>query len=155
MVKQAIIDLLGPQSYQGDTLHAHYIAQKIFEDKALLQKMNALVHPEVGKDFEQWRAAQTAPYVIKEAAILFENGSYKSCDFMIVVIAPIATRIERVVKRDKTTEEAVIQRIKSQWNDAKKVALSDVYIENVFLDETQKTVLRVHKHLLLKIKKGW
>ena len=130
---------------QGDACHVRpntYLGSRI-------------VHPAVAEDFKNWLQRQNAPYVIKEAAILFENGGYKKCDFMVVVDAPKSIRIERVIKRDKTTEKAVLARMNAQWSDTRKKALADVVIPNVDLKIAKESVLKLHKHLLRRIKMGW
>ena len=85
--------------------------------------MNAIVHPKVGKHFVKWKNKQTAPYVIKEAAILFENGSYKNYDYIITVTAPEETRIKRVLKRDNSNVKKVKAIIANQWPDIEKIKL--------------------------------
>ena len=150
-----IIKLLGPESYKGSELQRKWISNKVFNDKNLLKSLNEIVHPAVTIDFKKWMQEQKAPYVIKEAAILFENGGYKECDFMIVVDAPKSTRIERVIKRDKTTEKAVLARMNAQWSSARKKALADVVISNIDLKIAKTSVQKLHKHLLRRIKTGW
>lgn len=154
-IRREIIKLLGSDSYTSDGLNRKYIADKVFRDKSLLDKLNAIVHPRVATNFANWYKQQDSPYVIKEAAILFENGGYKECDFMILVTAPIQDRIARVKKRDQSSEEEILNRMASQWDDAKKTALSDITIENIILEETKRKVLRIHNHLQLRITRNW
>ena len=81
--------------------------------------------------FDKWvKVNRNSPFVVKEAAILFESGSYKYCDKIITVTASEKTRINRVTQRDKTTKEAVLDRIKNQWTDAQRIEKSDFVIEN-------------------------
>lgn len=150
-----IIKLLGPESYKNNELQRKWVSNKVFNDKDLLEALNAIVHPAVAQDFKKWLQLQEAPYVIKEAAILFENGGYKECDFMVVVDAPKSIRIDRVIKRDKTTEKAVLARMNAQWSSTRKRALADVVIHNVDLKIAKESVLKLHKHLLRRIKMGW
>lgn len=154
-LRQEIQELLGVEAYKDGKLNRPYIADKVFNDKELLQNLNAIVHPAVADHFNSWRALQNAPYVIKEAAILFENDSYKHCDFMLLITAPLQQRIERVRKRDKITEEEVMDRVKNQWSDARKISLSDAVIENIFLEDVKTDVLRIHNHLKIRISRGW
>lgn len=154
-IRRDIIELLGPDSYTSDGLNRKYIADKVFKDKQLLDKLNTIVHPRVATNFANWYKQQDSPYVIKEAAILFENGGYKECDFMILVTAPIQDRIARVKKRDQSSEEEILNRMASQWDDAKKTALSDIAVENIILEETKRKVLRIHNHLQLRITRNW
>jgi dephospho-CoA kinase len=111
--------------------------------------MNTIVHPRVGRHFDKWRAKQKAPYVIKEAAILFENGSYKYYDYIITVTALKSVRINRVIQRDNTTKEKVLSIMKNQWEDAEKIKHSHFVIENNDLESTKKQVLAIHKELII------
>jgi len=114
--------------------------------------MNNIVHPKVASHFKRWIKRQNTPYVIKEAAILFENGTYKDLDLVITVIAPEKTRINRVIQRDKSSEDKVKAIIKNQWSDDKKVKLSDFVIENLNLKDTKTQVLKIHEKILNKYK---
>lgn len=129
-VKEKVIDLLGEEAYQNNQLHREYISSKVFNDKKLLEQLNQVVHPEVGKHFKRWLKKQKSIYVIKEAAILFENGNYKQCDKNILVISDEQKRIARVVKRDQSTTEKVSKVIENQWPDSQKIELADFVIEN-------------------------
>jgi len=154
-IQTRIKRLLGEEAYTPDGLDRKFIASKVFASPSLLRDLNNIVHPEVDKDFKAWYQQQKAPYVIKEAAILFENEGYKKCDYMIVVVAPLATRIQRVMKRDKITEAEVHARIKNQWTDARKISLSDAVIENITLTGLEEQVVRIHNHLTIKVSRGW
>ena len=110
--------------------------------------MNAIVHPKVAKHFSKWLAKQKAPYIIKEVAILFENGSYKDCDVIITVTATIENRIARLLKRDETTISKIQAIMNNQWPDEKKIALSQFVINNNNIENTVKQVQDVHKQLL-------
>lgn len=147
-IRRAITQLLGKEAYNGGKLNRPYIAKKVFNDKELLQKINAIVHPEVKKDFSSWAEKQEKPYVIQEAAILFENGSYKNYDRMILVKAPKALRIARLKKRDNSTEKDILERMRNQWSDAKKSRLSDFVINNKSLDKTKAAIVQIHGELL-------
>ncbi|NPA69113.1 MAG: dephospho-CoA kinase, partial [Chlorobi bacterium] len=105
-------------------------ADLIFNDKNKLNTVNSIIHPAVKKHFEIWASKQNSPYIIKETAILFESGIYKNVKKIITVTAPINTRIERVIKRDKTTKEKILQRIKNQIDDNYKIKHSDFIIRN-------------------------
>ena len=112
--------------------------------------MNAIVHPKVARHFEKWVLKQEAPYVIKEVAILFENGGHNTCDFVITVTAPIETRIKRLLKRDNTSYEKIEAIMKNQWTDEEKVKQSHFVIENIELENTKKQVVKIHKEILKK-----
>ena len=143
--------LFGENAYVNENLNRPYIAKKIFSDDSLLKKMNALVHPKVAEHFEKWVNKQQAPYVIKEAAILFESGSYKDCDFTVTVIADEGLKIQRLLQRDDTTESRIKDIMKHQWSDEKKKELSDFTIINNTLEDTKKQVIKIHHKLLKSI----
>lgn len=130
-LKSSIKDLLGNEAYhRNGRLNRPYIASKIFAEKKLLKKMNGLVHPAVKVDFLKWAERQTAPYVLEESAIIFENGLDKGFDKVILVVADKEVRIQRVMKRDKISKEQVKARMKQQFTDEKKVPLADYIIDN-------------------------
>lgn len=147
-LREEIAELLGEASYRDGELQRKYIADKVFKNPELLKALNALVHPAVKADFQQWAAKQEFPYVIQEAAILFENGSYPAFDKMILVVAPEEIRITRIEARDKTSREAILDRMKYQWDDARKMALADYIIDNTNLEDTRKQVAQIHAELL-------
>jgi dephospho-CoA kinase len=148
VIKRKLIALFGDLAYLDNALNRPYLAKAIFNNKMLLEQMNAIVHPKVGKHFEKWKNKQNAPYVIKEAAILFENGSYKNYNYIITVTAPEKERIARVLKRDNASVEKVKAIIANQWEDELKVRLSDFVIVNTNLKNTHEAVLKTHKKLL-------
>lgn len=150
IIKEEIIKVFGNSSYSGNVLNKTLLANAVFNNEELLQKLNNIVHPEVKKHFENWYKNQRSPYVIKEAAILFENGGYKYCDVMITVIADTEIRIKRVMERDKTDRESVLVRIQHQWSDEKKTALSDYIIDNDDLQQTLLKVKKIHNELIKK-----
>ncbi|SFD29315.1 dephospho-CoA kinase [Algibacter pectinivorans] len=150
VIKRKLIALFGEEVYVDGQLNKPFIANIIFNDKSYLEKMNAIVHPRVGKHFQKWALKQEAPYVIKEVAILFENGGDKACDYVITVTAPIKTRIERVLKRDNTSKKKIEAIMKNQWTDEEKIKHSHFVIENTNLEETINQVLQIHKKLLIK-----
>ena len=147
-LRQAISGFLGPEAYLGSALNRQYIASRVFKDKSLLGRLNELVHPVVRKDFLAWAEEQEAPYILQEAAILFENGAYRAFDAMILVTAPEETRIQRVMERDSVTRESVRERMKNQWETSRKKPLADYVIENTDLENTRRQVGRIHSELL-------
>lgn len=150
IIKRKLIKLFGDQAYVNGELNKPYLANIIFNDKTYLKKMNAIVHPKVARHFEKWALKQEAPYVIKEVAILFENGGDKACDFVITVTAPIDTRIKRLLKRDDTSEEKIKAIMKNQWTDEEKIKHSHFVIDNIELENTINQVAKIHKKLLSK-----
>jgi len=130
LVKQ-IKKVFGNDVYDHGQLNRAYLAQKVFNDKNLLTKLNQLVHPCVKNDFESWCSKNVnSGLVVQEAAILFENGSYKNFDHMVLVTAPLARRIDRVMKRDGVSYDQVYERINNQWDDIEKIKLANTVIIN-------------------------
>lgn len=106
------------------------LGEEVFGDKDKLNQLNKVIHPIVAADFKQWSAAQSSPYVLKEAAVLFESGTYTDCDYVVLVVAPRETRIQRVIKRSGLSREDIESRMHHQWSDEDKMALSDFVIYN-------------------------
>ena len=146
-VKKRIIAAFGEEAYQNGEYNRTYIAQIVFNNPEKLAILNSIVHPALAKYFKQWTKKQTSPYVLKEAAILFESGSYKDCDYIITVTAPEEVRIARVMARDHCTEAQVRARMVQQWSDAQRIALSNAVIENVDLESAKEQVKRIHLQL--------
>lgn len=148
VIKKKLIALFGEAAYKAGTLNRSYLSSKIFSDKTLLAKMNAIVHPKVASHFKRWLKKQNAPYVIKEAAIIFEHNQDKQYHYIITVVADENLRIKRVVKRDNTSIEKVKNIIKNQLSDAEKIKKSDFVITNNSLALAKKQAIKVHKKLL-------
>ena len=147
-LQQEIVTLLGEEAFVEGRYNTSFVAQEVFSNKEKLDKLNAIIHPYVQQDFLQWKQSQQAPYVIKEAAILFESGSYRDCDFIIMVTAPLEERIKRVILRDKIDRETVEKRIKNQWNDEKKIELSTFVIENRDIDKNLDKIEIIHSKIV-------
>ncbi|GAA3625590.1 dephospho-CoA kinase [Flavivirga jejuensis] len=148
IIKRKLIQLFGDKAYINDTLNKPFIADIIFNDKNYLQKMNDIIHPRVAKHFKNWVLKQDAPYLIKEVAILFENGGHKSYDYIITVTAPKDLRIKRLLMRDNTTKEKIQAIMKNQWSDEEKIKHSHYVIENTALELTQKQIVNIHENIL-------
>ena len=146
-VKERIIAAFGEEAYQNGEYNRAYIAQIVFNNLEKLAILNGIVHPALAKYFKQWAKKQISPYVVKEAAILFESGSYKDCNYIITVTAPEQLRIARVMARDHCTEAQVRVRMSQQWSDAKRIALSNTVIENIDLESAKEQVKRIHFQL--------
>lgn len=147
-IRSELIDLLGKEIYRNGELNRKLMADKIFNDKDLLAKTNAIIHPKVKQHFHDWVEMQKSFYVLKEAAILFESGSYTQCDKTILVVAPEKIRIQRVMSRDGVSEQEVRARMKNQWSDSEKRKLADYVIENIDFQEMEKSVQKLHKLLM-------
>lgn len=148
VLQKKIKALFGKRAYIKNELNRPFIAERIFKDKQLLQQMNSIVHPKVGKHFIKWLNKQDCQYVIKEAAILFENNSYQNYDYIITVVAEEKERINRILNRDNTSEQKIKAIMENQWDDDKKVKHSDFVIQNKSLDKTKKQVFSIHRKLL-------
>jgi len=129
-LRSEVISLFGEEAYTSEGLNRPFIASKAFADKSLLSKLNAIVHPIVARDFEEWKSAQESKVIVKEAAILIESGAYKQVDKVVVVSAPIDIRISRVVKRDKASTQEVEQRINNQLSEEERLKYADFVIQN-------------------------
>lgn len=148
-IKEEIIDFLGPESYTSSgRANRKYIASKVFRDKNLLEKLNSIIHPRVNADYQRWLSRQKAPYILYEAAILFETGRYKSFDFTILVTAPKSTRISRLKTRDQATKEQIETRMENQWPDKRKQPLADWVIDNRDKRVVQSEISKIHMYLL-------
>ncbi|MEM9391287.1 MAG: dephospho-CoA kinase [Bacteroidota bacterium] len=131
-LKESIIEHFGQGAYDpGGALSRDYIARLVFNDPEELKKLNSLVHPAVGKDYAQWFPNQKADYTIKEAALMFESGSYKGLDYVINVSAPVEKRVLRVLKRDTFRSENEVRAIiEKQLPEFERIEKSDFVITN-------------------------
>lgn len=122
----------GKESYHNGKLNRTYLAKKVFSNKEALKKLNAIVHPAVAYDFNQWAQEHDSfKYVLKEAALLIESKSYQQLDLLIVVSSPMALRKERVLTRDNfRSAEDVEKIISNQLPDEEKIKLADFHINN-------------------------
>lgn len=148
VLRQKITKIFGEIAYKDGSLDREYIASKVFVDKELLEQLNAVVHPAVAHYFEIWKSRQNSPYVVYEAAILFEKGGYKNCDYTLLITAPKSVRIDRILNREISSREKIEARMDNQWSDEKKSALADFIIKNDNLSKTRKAVRNLHQNLL-------
>lgn len=147
-VKSQVIELLGEKAYKSDRPDKEYIANQVFGDKSKLEKLNQIIHPALKSDFEDWYHSQNTTYVIKEAAIMIESGSYKQCDKLILVTAPKEIRIKRVVERDNTSADEVEKRMSNQMTDDEKRTYCDFEILNDGNSSLIEQVRDIHRQLL-------
>ncbi len=131
-VKTRIRENFTDQAFDGNQLDRKFLAGEIFNNGQKLQLLNQIVHPAVNADFETWVSAhQGKKFIIKEAALLFETGSYKKLDKVILIYCPLETRIKRVLLRDRQrTRQDVGKIIEKQWSDNEKKKLADFVITN-------------------------
>ena len=141
----------GNYLFENEVLNRAKLAEIVFNNSEKLNQLNAIIHPAVKKDFQSWlQKNKNHDYVIYEAAILFESGRYKDCDFVITVTAPEEIRIERVLKRDGTTREQVLSRMKMQWKDEERISKSNFIIINDDLKKAKEEVVKILKILNIK-----
>lgn len=157
-LKAGIVALLGESAYLPDgNYNRAWVGGIVFQDKAKLAALNALVHPAVERDSQQWHAEQIAkgaPYTLKEAALLVESGGYRFMDALIVVTAPEALRIARVVARDGTSAEAVQARMANQLPESAKLELADYVVKNDGEHLLIPQVQAIHRQLNVNINVG-
>lgn len=138
----------GDGIYTNNELNRARLAELVFKDADKLALLNKLVHPPTIKDAENWMQQQTAPYVVKEAALLFESGSASSLDYVIGVQAPEALRMQRVMQRDGASREDVLARMNRQMDEAEKLKRCDFIIRNNEQEAVLPQVLKLHQRLL-------
>ena len=146
-LKQKIKQLLGNQAYNGNQINKAFISKNIFNNPKLLAKMNALVHPEVAKHYKHWLSKQSAIYVVKEVAILFEIGAQDEFDYILTVTAPESLRIQRLIQRDQTTEKGIRAIMSNQLDTSVKVLKSDFVIHNIDIENSLKQVYDIHNEI--------
>jgi dephospho-CoA kinase len=138
----------GEDVYTNDQLNRSRLAEMVFNDPQKLELLNSLVHPPTLRDAEEWMLSQTAPYIIKEAALLFESGSVAGLDHVIGVKAPQRIRIKRVMDRDGVTREQVLSRMDKQLDEEIKMRLCDFIIDNSEQQLVIPQVLALHQRFL-------
>lgn len=139
-----VVDAFGMDVLEDEKINRTKLSAVVFNNPEKLKQLNAIIHPQVKIHFLDWvKKHENFPIVIKEAAILFESGSYKDCDKIILVTAPKEIRIQRVMQRDNVTKEAVEARMANQWEDEKKIKLSDFVIQNINAKEATDTADKI------------
>lgn len=143
----AIKTCFGDEAYFNDgTLNRKYIASIVFNDGAQLEKLNGIVHPAVFRSFDNWVSqVREAPYVVKEAALLFESSSYKMCDYSIIVTAPFELRVSRVMQRDVLSRAEIESRENRQFAEEQKIQLADYVIRNDDTELVIPQILELHR----------
>ncbi|MDP9042245.1 MAG: dephospho-CoA kinase [Bacteroidota bacterium] len=152
-LKKKIISEFGEAAYREGKIDRSYLGGLVFTDAEKLAVLNSIVHPATLKQADSWMKNQTAPYAIKEAALIFEAGLEKFFDYIIGVTAPDSLRLERVIKRDQTSAENVRRRMEKQMNEDEKMKRCDFVIQNDGMRAVLPQVLEIHKNLLIGINK--
>lgn len=148
-LKSGISSAFGEESYLPDgTVNRVYLAEKVFSDPEKVKQINALVHPAVGRDFKTWAENQNSPYLLKEAALLFETGANKELDKVINVSSPLKIRVARTLMRDPHRDEAQINHIiNQQIPDEEKNEKADFVVKNTENKLLIPQVLEIHRKL--------
>jgi len=150
-ILQKLQENFGDKVIEEGKLQRSKLADIVFKNPAKLSVLNAIIHPAVEEDFKSWLPEQnSARYVIKEAAILFETGSYKQLDYNILVCSDIDHRIDRLILRDGISEEDIKHRMANQWSDEQKKPLADFIISNTGTELVVPQVIKIHQKLLKK-----
>ncbi|MGH1336672.1 MAG: dephospho-CoA kinase [Aureispira sp.] len=156
-VKNALITAFGAETYTAEgRLNRPHLASIVFKDKKKLEELNAIVHPAVHQDGIEWQAEQEeagVAYTVKEAALLFETGSYAELDKIVVVTAPEEVRINRVLQREDITVEQIKARIKQQLPQEEKIKRADFVINNGAWETLNISVSELHEKLLYLAKR--
>ena len=151
IIKAKICEQFGKESYLTNQLNSTFIANLVFNNKRKLEILNAIVHPEVKRHFQQFvNQHQKKQYIIYENAILFESNSHLNCDIIITVFAPLDLRIERAMLRDKSTKEVIESRMKNQWLEVKKQLQSNYIIYNFDRKMVEYQIIKIHNILTKK-----
>lgn len=152
-LKKELVKHFGKKTYSHGILNRPHLSSIVFNNPEKLALLNSIVHPATIKDAAEWMQKQTAPYTIKEAALIFESGSHAQLDKVIGVQAPVAMRILRVMQRDNVTREDVLKRLEKQMDENIKMRLCDYVINNDEQELLIPQVLKLHNQLLALAKK--
>lgn len=146
-IKERVIRLFGTEILEeGNKINRKKVASLVFANEEGLKKLNAIMHPAVGTHFEKWlEQNKSVPYILKEAAILFESGAYKQLDKVITITAPEELRIARVKKRDGTKEEDIKRRMAAQLTEKERIQKSQFTIVNDDQQLVIPQVLALHR----------
>lgn len=146
-LKNDIIQLFGNEAYIENKYNRKYIANRVFYESSLLQKLNNLVHPKVREHANYWLSSQEKlPYYLYEAALMKAAGDGNLFNKVIVVFSPIYLRIERIKARDNRTEAEILAIINKQISDEERVKIADFQIFNDEKASIIKQVMELHKH---------
>ena len=147
-VKKCLVDLLGSLAYSNGDLNKQFISDKIFNNQNLLKSINNLIHPKVQEDFNLWLTNQTSPYVIYEAALIFENSSEHLFDKIICIKTPLDIIYNRLKERGDYSKNRIDKILKNQLSQNVKCSKSDYCIENISMDSLVIEIDKIHSSLL-------
>ena len=152
-IREKIIHHFGPESYVDGKLNRPFLAKEIFSDPEKTKIINSIIHPATIADAEKWMNAQSAPYAIKEAALIFEAHAEKNLDLIIGVTAPVQIRMNRVMQRDKISELDFFARAEKQLNESEKMSRCDIIIHNDEQGLLIPKVVAVHENIMRNIER--
>ena len=149
VLREQIAATFGSETYKNGLLDKKYLATLVFNNPDQLAKLNALVHPATIAAADKWASSfADRPYIIKEAALLFEAGTYVGLDYIIGVTAPVELRIARVMARDQVSREEVLSRMQHQLDDTEKMQRCDFVIDNNEASLVIPEVLALHARFI-------
>lgn len=146
--KEVVIEIkecFGSSVISENNIDRKALGQIVFSDSEQLKKLNNIIHPKVHQAFEKWFAQQKSPYIIYEAAIIFEHNRQSFFDKTLLITAPKSLRIERVMKRDSVSKDEVLKRMDNQWSEFRKKELADYTLDNVNIEKTKHQVNKYDK----------
>ena len=145
----AVSEVFGTQIYRQGMLDRKKLSEIVFDNKALLERLNSILHPAVTAEFKKWLSNCTgSTYIIKEAAILFESGTHQDLDIVITVTAPEDMRISRVMERDGISAEEVTHRMRNQLDEKERISRSDEIIQNDGQELVIPQVIELHNKFM-------
>ena len=145
---ESIKKVFGNNIYKKNKLDTKQLSKIVFQDSDKLKILNSIIHPAVLNDFDSFVRANDEIYIVKEVAIIFETKSEKAYDKIILVRAPLEERIKRVLLRDDTSRDEVINKIKNQVDDSSIISKCDYIIDNYNLSDLKDKVAKIHKDLI-------
>lgn len=146
-LRVALIERFGEEVYTAEGLNRSYLAERVFGNAEELAALNAIVHPAVMADFDEWAESQEGEYVVLESAILFEAGLQDRVDVVVSVLAPEALRVERAMARDGASRERIEARVRSQMSDDERIDRSKYAVVNIDIEELREDVEQLHRRL--------
>lgn len=146
-LRVALIERFGEEVYTTEGINRSYLAERVFGNAEELAALNAIVHPAVMADFDEWAESQEGEYVVLESAILFEAGLQDRVDVVVSVLAPEALRVERAMARDGASRESIEARVRSQMSDDERIDRSKYAVVNIDIEELREDVEQLHRRL--------
>jgi dephospho-CoA kinase len=147
-LKDELINAFGDEVYSDGRINSMLLSQKVFNNPSQLALINSIVHPATIADALEWMSVQSSPYIVKEAALLFEADADKYLDYVIGVSSPKPIRIQRVMRRDNLSEEMILLKMSKQMDEEKKMQRCDFILVNDEKQLLMPQVLALHKKLL-------